>query len=155
MLKSTLTIKQISTEETIDVRQPVLRAGRPRKDCYFQGDDLSTTVHFGVYDKNKLAGVATFLEQNHHDMEGTHLQLRGMAVLDEFKGKGYGKLLLDEGEKLAIQKQKQIVWCNARLIAKPFYEKFGYKIFGKSFEIPIIGTHFVMYKEISNTSYSC
>ncbi len=142
------TIKQISTEETIAVRHPVLRAGRPREDCYFQGDDLKTTVHYGVFSENNLAGIATFLEQNHPAFEGTHLQLRGMAVLDEYKGKGLGKRLLESGEQLAKSKKKKIIWCNARNIAVPFYEKMGYKIIGNSFEIPLVGLHYVMIKNI-------
>ncbi len=148
MLKSSLIIKQISTEETIAVRHPVLRAGRPREDCYFKGDNLSTTVHYGIYYENNLIGVATFLEQNHPDFEGTHLQLRGMAVLEQFKGKGFGKLLLEKGEQLAVEKEASTIWCNARIIARQLYEKFGYKTFGNSFEIPLIGTHFVMFKYI-------
>jgi len=145
-------IRQITTEETLAVRHPVLRSGRPREDCYFPGDDLESTVHFGVYDNDTLAGVATFLEKKFPDFEGAHLQLRGMAVLDQYKGKGFGKLLLKKGEQLAIENGICLIWCNARINAKPFYENFGYKTFGNSFEIPIIGTHFVLYKEISNIS---
>ncbi|MEX2350625.1 MAG: GNAT family N-acetyltransferase [Flavobacteriaceae bacterium] len=143
-------IKTIHTEETIAIRQQVLRKGRPREDCYFPDDNLSTTVHYGIYEEKKLAGIATFLEQNHSNFEGAHLQLRGMAVLDQHKGKGYGKLLLETGEQLAHQKKKQLLWCNARIIAKTFYEKLGYITFGNSFEIPKVGTHFVMYKKTTN-----
>lgn len=150
MLKSPQIIKQISSEETIDVRQAVLRVGRPREDCYFPDDDLNTTVHFGIFDNGKLAGVATFLENNFPDFEGTHIQLRGMAVLDRYKGKGFGKQLLKAGEQLANQKQKKYLWCNARILSQPFYLSQGYKTFGESFEIPIIGTHFVMYKKTTN-----
>ncbi len=155
MQTSKFEIKEITTEQTIAVRHPVLRAGRPREDCYFPGDDLSTTVHFGVFVKNKLAGIATFLEQNNLNFDGEHMQLRGMAVLDQFKGKGYGKQLLKAGEQLAYQKQKQYLWCNARIVAKSFYENQGFKTFGDSFEIPLVGTHFVMYKETTNIPDSC
>jgi GNAT superfamily N-acetyltransferase len=147
MLKSTLIIKQISAEETIEVRHPILRAGRPRDDSYFPGDELETTVHFGIYENGKLAGVATYLENNFPDFEGAHLQLRGMAILDQFKGRGYGKQLLKAGEELAHQKQKKYLWCNARIVAIRFYEKQGYKTYGDSFEISLVGTHFVMFKE--------
>lgn len=150
-LSEKLTVKTIDTEETINIRHKVLRQGRPREDCYFPNDNLSTTVHYGIYEGKTLAGIATFLEENHPDFEGEHLQLRGMAVLDQYKAKGYGKLLLEAGEQLANQKKKQYIWCNARIIAKPFYEKMGYKTFGDSFEIPKVGTHFVMFKKIINT----
>lgn len=141
-------VKKITTEQTIAVRQPVLRAGRPREDCYFQGDDLSTTVHYGVFAESALAGIATFLEQNNTNFDGEHLQLRGMAVLDEFKEKGIGKLLLETGELLARIKEKNLIWCNARILAVPFYKKMGYTTVGYTFEIPLVGVHYVMKKEL-------
>lgn len=141
-------IKEITTEQTIAVRHPVLRVGRPREDCYFPEDDLNTTTHYGLFIENKLVGIATFLEQNNPKFVGNHLQLRGMAVLDKFKGNGVGKLLLETGEQLALKKKKTIIWCNARIVAVPFYEKMGYKIVGPTFEIPLVGLHYVMKKEI-------
>ncbi|MCR9182805.1 MAG: GNAT family N-acetyltransferase [Flavobacteriaceae bacterium] len=155
MQKATVVVKKITAEDTIAVRHPVLRAGRPKEDCYFQGDDLKTTVHFGIYDNDKLAGVATFLDSKFPTFEGRHLQLRGMAVLDEFKGRGFGKRLLEAGEELAKKKKINLIWCNARILAVPFYEKLDFKKIGASFEIPKVGIHFVMYKQISNTFDSC
>lgn len=148
MQLSKFEVKEITTGQTIAVRQPVLRAGRPREDCYFPGDDLRTTVHYGVFVENKLAGIATFLEQNNPNFDGEHLQLRGMAVLDEFKEKGVGKLLLETGELLARKKEKNLIWCNARIIAVPFYQKMGYITVGDTFEIPLVGLHYVMKKEL-------
>lgn len=149
MLTSTTNIKQISTEKTIEVRHQVLRIGRPIEECYFTNDNAETTVHFGIYDNNILAGVATYLENNLTAFKGSHLQLRGMAVLNQFKGKGYGKLLLKAGEQLAFQELKQYLWCNARIGSKTFYTSQNYKTTGDSFEKPFIGTHFVMYKKIT------
>jgi len=144
-----IVVKEISAEETIAVRHPVLRQGRPIEDCYFIGDALSTTVHYGVFEELKLAGIATFLEQNNPQFQGEHLQLRGMAVLDEFKGRGFGKLLLKTGEQLAKTKKKDVLWFNARESALPFYQKQGYKKVGNSFIIPDVGIHFVMFKNIA------
>ena len=43
-------IKEIPSKETYSVRQPVLRKGKPIESCIFEGDDLATTHHFGLYD---------------------------------------------------------------------------------------------------------
>jgi GNAT superfamily N-acetyltransferase len=139
-------VKQISTEETIVVRHPVLRKGRPREDCYFAGDDNESTFHLGVFDNNQLMGVATFLENNFSGLTGKQMQLRGMAVLENYQGKGLGAQLLKTAEEMILKKNIYTIWCNARIVAVPFYEKLGYRVIGDSFIIPEIGIHFVMFK---------
>ena len=143
-----INIKQISARETIPVRQPVLRAGRPESDCIFEGDNLPTTVHYAIFVEENLVGVATFLENSKDILTGKQMQLRGMAVLDAYQGKGFGKLLLEKGEILAHEKKTDILWFHARINAKSFYEKQGYMVIGEPFEIPQVGTHYVMYKEL-------
>ena len=41
-----------------------------------------------------------------------------------------------------------MVWCNARLAAVPFYKSVGFKIIGDLFNIAGIGPHYYMYKEL-------
>lgn len=141
-------IRQISATETLPVRQPVLRAGRPVTDCYFDGDELPKTVHYGIFKENSLVGVATFLENKKDTLSGKQMQLRGMAVLDIYQGKGFGKLLLKKGEALARERKMDVLWFNARINAAFFYEKQGYVTNGAPFEIPQIGTHYVMFKTL-------
>lgn len=148
MSKSDIIIKQISAQETIPVRHPELRKGKPIEDCIFDGDNLSTTFHLGLFLNTHLVGVATFLENNNTLFQSGQLQLRGMAVLAKHQGKKLGDLLLNKAEELAIAKNKSIIWCNARLIAVNFYKRAGYQTIGNSFEIKNVGTHFVMFKEI-------
>jgi hypothetical protein len=57
-----ITIKQISSEETFPVRQPVLRPGKPIETCIFEGDGLSTTTHLGLYVNNELAGIVSIFD---------------------------------------------------------------------------------------------
>ena len=58
-------IKKITASETIAVRHPVLRNGKPVESCRFDGDDLETTQHFGYFDGGKLVGVISlFLHSN-------------------------------------------------------------------------------------------
>ncbi|MCB0428194.1 MAG: GNAT family N-acetyltransferase, partial [Mangrovimonas sp.] len=121
-------IKKISTIETYPVRHPVLRAGRPLEDCKFDHDDLETTFHLGLFEKNHLIGVATFLKNNSSSFpESNQYQLRGMAVLDHFQGKGLGAQLLNYAETELKLSQAELLWFNARERAVPFYSKLGYK----------------------------
>ena len=144
-----ITVQQITTEDTIAVRHPVLRKGRPREDCYFSGDENAGTFHLGVFDENKLVGVATFIENKYSGLTGKQIQLRGMAVLENYQGKGMGAQLLKKAEELILGKNIHIIWCNARIIAVPFYEKLGFQKISEPFEIAPIGIHFVMYKKLT------
>lgn len=143
-------IKKISTIETYPVRHPVLRAGRPLEDCKFDHDDLETTFHLGLFEKNHLIGVATFLKNNSSSFpESSQYQLRGMAILDRFQGKGLGAQLLNYAETELKLSQAELLWFNARERAVPFYSKLGYKTTGNTFDIKGIGPHYLMFKKLS------
>lgn len=142
-------IKEITASETFSVRQPVLRPGKNIETCHFEGDNLNTTRHFGLFVNQKLAGIASlFKERTSLLSENNQFQLRGMAVLTDFQMKGIGELLVKHAEKNAIDRAGSLIWFNARETAVGFYEKFGYKIIGEPFEINDIGTHFIMYKRL-------
>lgn len=141
------TIKQITSEETFAVRQPVLRPGKPVETCRFEGDNLPTTVHFGIYDDKVLAGVISVFDAKHQFFpDERQFQIRGMAVLESQQKKGLGQLLVKAAEKYIATQQGQRIWFNARKIAIGFYNKMGYEIVGKPFTIGDIGIHYVMHK---------
>ena len=142
-------IKKISAKETYIVRHPVLRQGKPIESCEFDGDNLETTFHLGIFNKDTLVGISSFLLSKHPLLtEELQYQLRGMAVLNEYQNLGLGKLILNHGENLLKKQNIQIVWCNAREKAVNFYKKNGYKIIGLPFDIKDIGKHFIMYKSL-------
>ena len=149
MDKNHLHIKIISAQETYPVRHPILRAGRPLEDCHFEGDDLDSTFHIGLFDKEKLVGVASFFKNTNTKFDtANQYQLRGMAILSSYQGKGLGKLILQYGENELKTLNTILLWCNARERAVTFYEKQNYKKTGEPFDIKGIGTHFLMYKKL-------
>ena len=146
MNKSEYLIKKISAIETYPVRHPILRAGRPIGDCAFELDNKDSTFHLGLFYKNELIGVASFMENNNPNFnDKTQYQLRGMAILKTHQKKGLGKLLLEAGEnEIAIKCSR--LWFNAREIAITFYKNCGYNIIGEPFNIVGIGKHYIMTK---------
>ncbi|MCL9804758.1 GNAT family N-acetyltransferase [Flavobacterium amniphilum] len=142
-------IKIIASELTYKVRQPILRPGKLIESCRFEGDDLNTTIHFGLYKNDELIGVVSVFEvQNENFGNKKQYQVRGMAILENEQQNGYGNLLMTEVEKLALHNNVNIIWFNAREKAVSFYKKSGYETFGTEFDIIGIGTHFVMWKQI-------
>jgi len=142
------TIREITAIETFLVRHPVLRKGKPIESCQFEGDDLNTTKHFGLYEDSNLVGVISIFEcKSVLFNEKKQFQIRGMAVLENFQKKGFGEALMHHAE-LALQKEKaNLIWFNARKTALGFYEKLGYRIIGDPFEIENVGIHYLMYKK--------
>ena len=59
-----------------------------------------------------------------------------------------GARISEEAEKELRQKVIKLLWCDARLIATGFYEKQNFKIKGEVYQVPKIGPHKLMYKEI-------
>ena len=140
-------IRIISLEETYQIRKEVLRKNIDLP-YTFNGDLEKETIHLGLYLNNNLTGVVSFMKSTHKDLKGEQYQLRGMAILHELQGKGYGKILILNGIEKLKKKQIEIVWCNARVSALHFYQKNGFQTIGDEFDIPKIGGHFVMYKNI-------
>ncbi len=142
-----MNVQKINYTETYSVRHSVLRKGKPIETTKFEGDELATTIHFGLFEVDKIIGVISVLEQkNYKFSQKKQFQIRGMAILEEYQNKNLGALLIEEAEKYCKNENAHIIWFNAREKAVNFYKKFQYEIDGISFEIPQIGTHYVMYK---------
>ena len=144
-----ITLKEITASATFPVRHSVLRKGKPIETCSFDNDDNPTTKHFGLFDNDELKGiVSVFEKKNQLFNKVKQFQIRGMAVLENTQGYGFGKMLMLEAEKYCKAANGSIIWFNARENAVGFYENLGYRISGTSFDIAGIGMHYVMFKEL-------
>nr|WP_298660133.1 GNAT family N-acetyltransferase [uncultured Flavobacterium sp.] len=144
-----LQVKKIPFNKTFAVRHPVLRAGKPVETCYFEGDELPTTTHFGLFLEEKLLGVLSVFKNECPILESKNAyQYRGMAILAPYQNKKYGVLLLDAANTWVAEEQGDLIWFNAREKAIGFYERNGFEKRGSAFEIPGIGVHFLLYKHL-------
>ena len=142
-------IIEIGALETFSVRHPVLRFGKPIESCHFEGDDLQTTKHFGLFYNKQLSGVISIFEtQNSLFEEANQFQIRGMAVLQQFQKKGFGVALLKYCENYIQNNKGSVIWFNARETAIGFYEKSDYQKIGDGFEIADIGIHYLLFKKL-------
>ncbi len=139
-------IKRIKATETYGVRKEVLRKNIDLP-YTFTGDLDKDTFHLGLLLNKQLIGVVSFMKFKYQSLKGEQYQLRGMATLEAFQGKGYGKELIQYGLDILKEKQIDYVWCNARIAAVKFYQRSGFQTIGKQFDISKIGGHFVMYKK--------
>lgn len=141
-------IKNISARDTFPIRLAVLRKNIPLP-YEFNGDFDEDTIHLGAFKNGELIAVSSYMNASNHNFEGNQYQLRGMATLAEYQGSGAGKLMLERIFLILKEKKIDVLWCNARLLAVDFYKKQGFQTFGDKFEIPYVGAHYVMFKNLN------
>jgi len=145
-------VEIIRPEETYDLRHRVLRPNQTIAECQYPGDFTGTTFHLGIKSPEGFACVGSFYLEKHTDFEdATQVRLRGMATDPTLKGKGLGKSLIQEAEKILLQRSAPFLWCYAREKSFDFYTKVGFKFHGPFFELPGIGRHKVMFKHLTNS----
>lgn len=139
-------ISTASVKEIRPLRLKILRPGCDESSVIYSCDKDNTCFHIAAKTKKKVVGIATFYKCQHKEIKGVNsFRLRGMATDADSQKKGIGKKVLKYAFKELTKKKADILWCNARLIAIPFYKKIGFKIYGDIFEIKNIGPHYDMY----------
>jgi ribosomal protein S18 acetylase RimI-like enzyme len=144
-----VTVEQARLEEVIELRHTVLRPNQARSSCYFPEDSYQHTIHFAAKLDERIIGCASVYKQKHPDFSlKQSWRIRGMAVLPEYQGQAIGTHLLETCINHAIKMKGDVIWCNARIDAVAFYKQAGFKIIGDEFDIPDIGAHFLMAKNL-------
>lgn len=133
------------TEEyqtTIDLRDRVLRQPLGLEFTQEQLDAEHTDYHLTAWQDDQLVGclILTPGEQG-------RIKMRQVAIDPDWQGKGVGKQLVQYSEQFAKEKGFTTMYCHARDLAVPFYEKLGYHTVGEPF-VEVTITHFVMQKSI-------
>lgn len=142
-------IRFIESDDLLHIRNEVLREGRlTLEECRFPTDKIEDAFHLGYFVEDVLVCVTSLFPQNYGSYTGIGYQLRGMATLEAYRGKGYGNKLVNFGVKNLQKLGADYVWCNARKKAGKFYHDCGFVIVSDEFEVNGIGPHYVMYLKI-------
>src|SRR5436309_3301648 len=122
-------IRFIQVEELLPLRNVLLREGKlTNYECRFTGDNLPGAFHLGYYINGELVCIASFHPQSYGSYTGAGYQLRGMATIEKFRGKGIGNQLLNFAIIYLRGQKANYVWCNARKRALQFYINIGFEI---------------------------
>lgn len=110
--------------DTVAIRKTVfVNECKWTPDTELDYDDFKSP-HLILYLDKKAVGTARLIYK-----EGKCYYSR-IAVLKEFRGKGLGKILIDELEKRAKSEGAKEVYLEAQVSALGFYEKLGFKSYG-------------------------
>ncbi len=144
-------VKQITAKDTLPLRQKVLKPFLTLEECSNDKDFLPDTFHFGVFQGSNLLCICSWEKENHPDFPSTNqYRLRGMATDQNSQGLGLGKILINQTLLFLKDNDCDFAWANARIKAFSFYEKLGFNFHGELFELPRIGPHKVIYKNLKN-----
>lgn len=131
-------------EAYFDLRYRILRQPWNQPLGSERNDGDQTAAHFAVWIADKIAAVARMDETEKEDT----VQVRFVAVDSSFQGKGLGKIIMQEVEKIAKQQGKKCIVLHARENALEFYRSLDYVEVEKSYLLFDEIQHYLMEKEI-------
>jgi GNAT superfamily N-acetyltransferase len=142
-------IVPVTAAATRPLRRAILRPHQAEHELVYPGDDDPQAFHATAVAAGEVVGVASVAPEAHSsDPRPGDWRLRGMATVPAVRGTGAGQALLDACVAAAGARGARRVWCTARVPAAGFYERFGFAVEGDVFEVPMIGPHVVMSREL-------
>ncbi len=136
----------ISSALTYDIRKKVLWPHITNGNYSINVDDDEDTFHLGTFLNEKLISIGTFIKNNNPKFNyKLQYRLRAMATDENYRKIGAGKNLFLKGIEILKNYKVELLWCDARMIAIPFYKSMNMKILPETYEIPNIGAHKTMY----------
>lgn len=96
-------------------------------------------IHFAAFDGDALIGTLILKVS-----EDDEIQMRQVAVLNEYQKKGVGALLVQEAEKYAHTQGYKRMILHSRDTAVAFYERLGYEAEGEGFTEVTIPHHLMV-----------
>jgi predicted GNAT family N-acyltransferase len=118
-------IDTINYMDILPIRHKVLWPNKPIIFCKLEDDPKG--IHYGGFINGKLISVASIFIDN------SSARLRKFATLDEYQNNGYGTTMINHIIKELIELGIETFWCDARVTAEAFYNRFGMSKQGEIF----------------------
>jgi GNAT superfamily N-acetyltransferase len=144
-------VVRVPPEVTYDLRGRVLRPGLPLERVRWPADDDPDAAAFAATDeRGEVVGTALVYPEPcpwQSDRLGAW-RLRGMATAEDHRSTGVGAAVLAAVLEHLAWAGATVVWCNARVPARRFYERAGFAAHGEPWDDPEIGPHVAMWRPI-------
>ncbi len=124
---TTLHIRLIPATDTLPLRHSVLWPDKPFD--YVRLPDDEQGYHLGGFLDGKLVAIISLFV----DEQARVARFRKFATHPDYQSQGIGTQLLNQVIEQARQAGAHQLWCDARLTAAGFYERFGMQAEGDVF----------------------
>jgi predicted GNAT family N-acyltransferase len=145
-------VETVPPEVTLPLRWRVLRSHlSPAQMVPWPGERDPGTVHLAARTQDgDVVGTAVLVPDRFALMPDRTdaWRLRGMATDDGRRGQGIGAAVLGQAIRHVAERGGGLLWCNARVPARRFYERAGFAAVGAEWDEPQIGPHVVMWREV-------
>ena len=115
----------------------------PKVKSIKQGNNMINRV-LKNQENNIIGGIKTVLSYHF-----STLYVDLLWIDKDYRRKGYGSILMEFVEKIAIEQKCTIVYLETDFRAKDFYIKNGYEIFGRLDDVPPGYVRYYMKKSLS------
>jgi hypothetical protein len=145
-----LSARFIEPPETQSLRHRVLwpHLSSPEV-CVIDIDNREDAFHVGVFQGESVISIGSFFRMSSPRLvQQNQYRLRAMATDPDYRRMHAGDHLLSFACDELRLRHVDVLWCDARLVAVPFYESIGFSKFDDVYEVPLIGPHHFMWKEL-------
>lgn len=141
-------VERIPIARTRPLRHAILRPHEPLE--RLAEHEPADAFAVGAFAGEELVAVGFIAPESSPRGDGDPgaWRVRGMATAEHARGRGIGSALLAALIEHARAAGARRVWCNARTPALSLYERAGFRVASEEFEIPGIGPHYVMEREV-------
>ena len=152
---SVVTVARIGPGAVEALRARVLRAGTGLDALRYEQDADPRTATFaavlGPDPDVPPVGTATVFPEacRWAPSEAGAWRLRAMATEDGLRGRGVGAAVLRAAVDHVAAEGGCLVWCDARVAARAFYERHGFAVEGEGYEVEGIGPHWPMARRLT------
>lgn len=154
-----LFVAPVDQELTFALRQQVLRPHQRVEEMSLAGaEHEDAIVMAAVTEDAEVVGTAAVTPETPPGSLGDVLppgrrwRLRAMATRADARGGGIGGCVLDAVLAHVAVRGGGAVWCSARIPARSFYERAGFRTFGEPWVEEKIGPHILMWRMVHDAS---
>lgn len=142
-------VEQVVPGLTASLRQRVLRPHQTVAELV-AAPPSPGTVAFAGFVSGAVVGSALVMPDPFPDRPAVPgaWRVRGMATDAGHRGEGVGSAVLQTAIDYARTAGGELVWCNARVAARGFYQRAGFAATGPEFDEPNIGRHIRMWRPL-------
>lgn len=115
------------TKDAIYIRETVFIQEQGFENEYDETDNVAK--HIVIYDEDKAIATCRLFWCQEEDS----YHIGRIAVLKEYRGKGIGRIIMDEAEKLTRSLGGKTLRLGGQVHAAGFYDKIGYERCGEEY----------------------